>query len=247
MNQAKPQHLELVTLPPAFGMRNVSPFCLKIEMLLAALELEFELGEEGDPRKAPKGKLPFLVADGRTIADSELIALYLDEITGGGVFGPFDAAQMAQGTALARLVEDHLYWIVVASRWLDDAWWPHVVKGFFGNFPVMLRPLITRIARRQVRQTYHLQGLGRHTLEEQRGFALRDLQALDAAVEHSNALDAASPGYFDFTLAGFLAGVYDQQPPTWVNPLADRFPRLHDYTEEVQRSVGVWGRSSPGT
>lgn len=31
--------LKLVTLPAAFGMRNVSPFCLKIEMLLTALNL----------------------------------------------------------------------------------------------------------------------------------------------------------------------------------------------------------------
>ncbi len=35
--------LKLVTMPPAFGMRNVSPFCLKAEMLLASLDLPYEL------------------------------------------------------------------------------------------------------------------------------------------------------------------------------------------------------------
>jgi glutathione S-transferase len=235
-------NLKLVTLPPAFGMRNVSPFCLKVEMLLTALGLPFELGEEGDPRKVPKGKLPFLLADGKQIADSELIALYLDEITEGGVLGSYSPTQMGEGTAIARLVEDHLYWILVASRWLDDAWWPNVVDGFFASFPGLVRPLISGFARRQVRQTYHLQGLGRHSLQEQRGFAQRDLQALAAAVEHSSTLDANSPRYFDFTLAGFLAGLYDQQPPTWVNELADGFPQLKEYTEQVQQSVGVWGR-----
>ena len=57
--------LKLVTLPPAFGMRNVSPFCLKAEMLLASLDLPYEPAEEGNPRNAPKGKLPYLLADGR--------------------------------------------------------------------------------------------------------------------------------------------------------------------------------------
>ena len=65
--------ITLVTLPPAFGLRNVSPFCLKVEMALTHLGLEFDYETEQDPRKAPKGKLPYLLIDGERIADSELI------------------------------------------------------------------------------------------------------------------------------------------------------------------------------
>jgi glutathione S-transferase len=234
--------LKLYTLPPAFGLRNVSPFCLKIEMLMTSLGVEFDTGEEGNPQKAPKGKLPFLVADGRKIADSELIAQYLDEVTGGAVFARYDAAQLASGTAITRLVEDHLYWILVASRWLDDDWWPNVVKGFFSDFPLPVRAILPQVARRGVRKTYHLHGLGRHTLDEQRGFASRDLAALCEATRSSPALNAKDPGIFDFTLAGFMSGVYDQSPATWVNEIADEFPDLKQYTEDVQKSVGVWGR-----
>ena len=118
--------MELVTLPPAFGMRNVSPFCLKVEMLLAALELPYTVSSEKDPRKAPKGKLPFVIVDGKRIADSELIVEYLDETTGGKVFAGLSPQQKGSGVALSRLAEDHLYWLMVASRWLDDAWWPNI-------------------------------------------------------------------------------------------------------------------------
>ena len=38
--------IQLVTFPPAFGLRNVSPFCLKTEMLLTSLQLPFEIIEE---------------------------------------------------------------------------------------------------------------------------------------------------------------------------------------------------------
>jgi len=141
--------LELVTLPPAFGMRNVSPFCLKAELLLTALEIPFEHTELADPRKAPKGKLPYLVADGNVVADSELIVEYLDGMTQGRVYAGLTPAQKAQGFALTRLAEDHLYWIMVASRWLDDDWWPNVVEGFFhiAPKPVQDESLFTRIAR----------------------------------------------------------------------------------------------------
>ena len=234
--------LKLVTLPPALGMRNVSPFCLKVEMLLASLDLPYELAEEGNPGKAPKGKLPYLVTDGRTIADSELIAQYLDEYTGGRVYGGLSEAQRAQGLALARLAEDHLYWLMVASRWLDDDWWPNVVQGFFGALPGMIRPVITGIARRRIAKTYDLHGLGRHSLEEQRGFATRDLEALEAAVPQEKFLAGDSPGIFDFTVAAMMAGIYDNQPGTWVTELALPQTKLRAYTERVQEAVGVWGR-----
>jgi glutathione S-transferase len=234
--------IELVTLPAAFGMRNVSPFCLKAEMLLTALEIPFKKTELADPRKAPKGKLPYLAADGEVIADSELITEYVDRLTQGRVYAGLSPSEKAHGVALARLAEDHLYWIMVASRWLDDAWWPNVVEGFFGIAPKPLRPLVAGLARRQVRQTYYLHGLGRHSLDEQRGFATRDLQALEDTVPGSGFLFGKTPNIFDFTLAGMMAGIYDNRPPTWLTELAEGYAGLKDYTERVQAELSVYGR-----
>ncbi len=234
--------LELVTLPPAFGMRNVSPFCLKIEMLLSSLELEFSLSDISDPRKAPKGKLPFLIADGQRIADSELIVQYLDTLTSGRVFAGLTDEQIGHGYALTRLVEDHLYWLMVASRWLDENWWPNVVRGFFGPLPVPLRQIVSGVARRRMAQTYNLHGLGRHTLEEQKGFARRDLQALESVVPAAGFLFGDHPGLFDFTVAAMMAGAYDNKPATWITDMAVQYKGLHSYTERVQETSGVWGR-----
>ena len=43
-------------------------------------------------------------------------------------------------------------------------------------------------------------------------------------------------------LAGFLAGLFDQRPPTWLNELAEANGDLRHYAEAVQSAVGVWGR-----
>ena len=40
---------------------------------------------------------------------------------------------------------------VVASRWLDDDWWPNVVDGFFHIAPALIRPLAANAARRRTR------------------------------------------------------------------------------------------------
>ena len=234
--------LTLVTLGSAFGLQNVSPFCLKAEMMMTHLGLEFGLDVQADPRKAPKGKLPYLIADGEIIADSELILEYLDNLTQGGVYAGLSAKERAVGVAFNRLVDDHLYWIFVASRWLDEAWFPNIVEGFFHIAPKPVRGLVARQARKSVARTYDLQGLGRHTRQEQEGFARRDLQALEDAVAPGPFLFGDAPCVFDYAIASFMAGVFDQRPATWVTRLAEEFTELKRYTEGVQASVGIYGR-----
>ncbi len=151
--------LTLVTLPPAFGLRNVSPFCLKAEMALKHLDIPFTHEFEKDPRKAPKGKLPFLLIDGERLADSELIFERINELSGGRLYEGLTPVEKARGMAFTRLAEDHLYWLMVASRWLDDAWFPNVVRDFFGFVPALIRGLAAGSARKQVAKTLDLQGL----------------------------------------------------------------------------------------
>ena len=136
--------IKLYTFPAAFGLRNVSPFCLKVEMALVHLKLDFEIEELFDPRKAPKGKLPYIEVDGKIIADSELIFEYLDEISQGGLYGDLTPLERAHGTAFVRMADDHLYWMMVASRWLDDGWFPNIVSGFFGFVPGLFRGFVAR-------------------------------------------------------------------------------------------------------
>jgi glutathione S-transferase len=236
--------LTLYTFPPAFGMRNVSPFCLKVEMALHHLQIDYEMKEQGNPKKSPKGKLPFIETGGETIADSELILDYLDKYSDGGLYGHLNSEQLAKGFGFMRLAEDHLYWILVASRWLDDSWWPNVDQGFFGSLPFPLRQLVPFISRKRIRKTYKLHGLGLHSLEEQKEFARKDLQALDWAVKDNTYLLGDEISVFDFAVASMMAGVLDNQPATWLTTIAREFTHLVEYTERVQRDLGVFGRET---
>ena len=106
----------------------------------------------------------------------------------------------------------------------------------------LCRLSLENYSKKHFRRTYHLQGLGRHTLEEQRGFARRDLQALQDAVGAEGFLFGDTPNVYDFTVASLLAGIYDQQPPTWVTEIALEYLPLKAYTERVQLHTGVFGR-----
>jgi glutathione S-transferase len=236
--------MKLHVLPPAFGLRNTGPFAFKCELALLHLKLDFELVESADPRTGPKGKMPYLNDDGTLVADSELILQHIDQKTGGGLYGHLTDTERAEGLAFTRLAEEHLYWIMVASRWLDDSWFPHLKAGFFAAMPFPVRHIAPAIARRQVRQTYHLQGLGRHTLEEQQGFARRDVDAIVKKVGGGPFLFGDKLTVFDFGVASLLAGTIDNQPATWMSDLVREFQPVVDYTERVQSTVGAWCRAA---
>ncbi|OAN99331.1 hypothetical protein A8B75_01705 [Sphingomonadales bacterium EhC05] len=231
----------LYTLPPAFGQRNPSPFCLKVEMTLTYLELDFESKTTLELNKAPKGKAPWLDDNG-IIADSELILGHLDSKTNGRLFGQLTTEEVATGTAFTRLVEDHLYWLTVASRWLDDEWFEVVKRDFFGSLPWPLRTIVPLIGRRRMRQTYDLHGLGRHSLEEQQTFLDRDVEALVARLTDHNYIASDRMTIYDFTVASMLASSMDNQPETWVSARMNQEQSLRDYIERVQEAVGVYGR-----
>ena len=69
--------IKLCQFPPAFGLPNASPFCMKLETWLRMAGLPYECPRGADLRKAPKGKFPYIEDDGVVIADSSFIIDYL--------------------------------------------------------------------------------------------------------------------------------------------------------------------------
>ena len=69
--------ITLATFGPGFGLPDPSPFVTKADVLLQMSGGPFEKKTLG-LRQAPKGKLPFIVDDGETIADSTFIRGHLE-------------------------------------------------------------------------------------------------------------------------------------------------------------------------
>ena len=148
----------------------------------------------------------------------------------------------AVGLAFTRLSEDHLYWLGVASRWLDENWFANIVDGFFGFVPGLIRGFASRSAQKEVRQTLRLQGLGRHTLEQQKGFARRDLQAISDIVSRQHYIVGGRLTVFDFVVARPLSGFMDNEPPTWSSDIANSYPNLREYVDRVENEIRFRGK-----
>ncbi|MEZ5791336.1 MAG: glutathione S-transferase family protein [Nitratireductor sp.] len=146
---------------PIFGLPHASPFAIKAEMLLKISGLPYKLAR-ADIRKAPKGKIPWIDDNGVIVPDTAFIKKHLEDKHGIDFSGGYSAHQQGVGLAVERLMEDHVYWLNIHSRWLDGDNFARGPIRFFDDAPAVIRPLIRKMVLRSVRKSVHAHGIGRH-------------------------------------------------------------------------------------
>ena len=136
---------------PAFGLPDPSPFVTKAEVLLKMAGLAYAV-ETGGLGKAPKGKLPYIVDDGETIADSTFIRWHLEKQVPHRFRPRPYREQRAVAWAFEKMLEDNLYWAVVARPLDGRRQLREGPRNFFRAVPAPVRPLVAAMIRRQVRR-----------------------------------------------------------------------------------------------
>ncbi|MEL6860533.1 MAG: Tom37 metaxin N-terminal-like domain-containing protein, partial [Pseudomonadota bacterium] len=112
--------IQLTVYPAKFGEPTASPFCMKSICMFEAAGLPYQLIETADPRSAPKGKLPFIDADGELIPDSEQIRTFIETTAEMDFNRDLSEHDRGVSQALIRMVEEHLYFAIYADRWAED-------------------------------------------------------------------------------------------------------------------------------
>lgn len=218
----------------AFGLPDPSPFVTKAEVLLKMAGLPYEK-VRGDFRKAPKGKLPMIEDNGRIVADSTLIRFHLEREHGIDFNRGISPADAAAAWAFEKMCEDHLYWIVVKQRWLDDGNFARGPAIFFKSIPGFVRPLIVGMVRRGVKRSLHGQGFGRMSEDEGRALLSRGYTEMAHYLDGRAFFGGTQPCGSDATMFAFLMStlvptIFEGYP----TEEARKFPALAAYVERMK-------------
>ncbi len=210
--------ITLYTFGPHFGLPDPSPFVMKAEMLLKLSGLQYEVSARGF-RGAPKGKLPY-IRDGETVvADSTLIRLYLEQKYSIDFDRAIGAYERGVGWATEKMLEDHLYWIMVYWRWLNPPNFERGPKMFFERAPAIIRPLVIGAVLKKVRKNLHAHGIGRHSEAETTAMAVRAIDALSQILGGNQYFLGPEPCGADATVFAFIAGTL---PSQFHSPVRDK-------------------------
>ena len=224
--------ITLYTFGPAFGLPDPSPFVMKGEMLLKLAKLPYEVNTKGFTR-APKGKLPFIEEDGRVVADSTLIRLYLEKQHHIDFDRGLSTRERGIAWATEKMLEDHLYWVLVYWRWMKDENFARGPANFFKRAPAIIRPFITKHVRGKVRGNLHGHGIGRHSEGEMTEMSDRAFEAMSQILGDNPYLMGSEPCGADATAFAFIAGSLCPLFDSPAHAKAQTLPNLAAYRDRM--------------
>jgi glutathione S-transferase len=224
--------ITLYTFGPYFGLPDGSPFVTKAMILLKMAGLAYGEDRSGYFR-APKGKLPYIDDAGEKIADSTFIRLHVEKKYG----FDFDAGLTDQQKAIAwsveKMCEDHIYWLILGDRWLNDANFAKGPATFFDGAPSVLRPLIRAAVRRKVRRDAYGQGLARNGEGERAELARRAANSLGVLLSDKPFLFGEKPSGADATVGAFVLGALCPTFDSALRAEAEKRPNLVAYGRRI--------------
>lgn len=230
--------LTLFQFPPMWGLPNVSPFCLKLETYLRLAGIPYTVKPIINVSKAPKGKVPFIEDNGQIIADSGFIIDYLKRQYGDPLDGHLNDFRRAQGLALQRLIEEHMYWTALYSRWIDEANWSVLKKTFFQRVPGLMRSFVANRVQKKLWSQLNGQGIGRHTKDEIYKLGLDDLRALKAILTDQPFLLGDVVTSVDASGYAFLTNIIDVPVESPLKDYAASLQCFRDYCDRVKELAG---------
>jgi glutathione S-transferase len=226
--------IELYQFPRAFGLPNPSPFCMKVETWLRLAGLPYEV-KDADPRKAPLGKLPYIRDGEKVVADSTAILDYLAGRYGADLDAGLSDAERAQAHAHVRMLEEHTYFALVYSRWVDERTWPQVRAAFFGFMPPVLNKLVPAMVQKQLRRDLRGHGLGRHDAPEIYARAGKDFDAVAAFLGSKLFFMGDRPTRADATVYAFVGNAWESTLKGPMAELVGRHRNLVDYCARMKQ------------
>jgi glutathione S-transferase len=214
----------------AFGLPDPSPFVMKSEIQLKMAGVPYRF-ERGAPPAAPKGKIPFIRSGAHRVGDSTFIRAHIEKEYGFDFDSGLRAEQRALAWAVERMLEDHLYFAILAARWLDDENWEKGPSHFFDGAPEG----VAQASREQVRRTLHGHGIGRHREDEIAELGGRSLASLSTLLGDKPFLFGDAPCGADATAFAFAAAALTPFFESALRKRAESHPNLASYCERSMR------------
>lgn len=219
-----------------FGLESLSPFCMKAEVYMKLMKLEYERKIGGDPRKAPKQKLPMIDDAGTVVCDSTAIIDHLEKKAKKPLDEGLSDEEWARSRVIQRTFEEGLYFVTLWMRWAEPEGW-NVTRSFFDVMPGAVRWAIVPMIRKKVIASAYTQGTGRHSRDEIYEMGKRDLRAFATLLGDSKYVLGDRVRTVDCTAYGFLANLLVPPIETPLKEYAKTLPKLTAYVERMKETV----------
>lgn len=218
------------------GIPSYSPFCVKLECFLRMSGIGYESVEIGGLHKAPKGKGPFIEENGRRIGDSSLIIDHLKQQYAINPDRWLSVDQHAVSLAFQSMIEDHLYWCLLYSRWMEPDNWPKLLRIFFSSLPPVMEHVVPYLVRKDVKSALWKHGMGRHTPEEIYQFGINDIEAISDYLNDKPFFFGEQVSVIDAVIFGTIGNILHSPFNSPMTDFARNRPNLTAHSQRMQET-----------
>ncbi|CAB04302.1 CaDmium Responsive [Caenorhabditis elegans] len=213
---------------------NLSPFCMKIEILCRIFKIPYEIITCTSERSR-NGLVPFVELNGEHIADSDLIEMRLRSHF---KIPSLPTELETQSVALSKFADHHLFFVLIRFKIAVDEFYKTIIEIIglptFLNF--LLMPLLKAIIGKNVYNK--CQGaIGDFELSELDEILHRDLRIVENTLAKKKFLFGEEITAADATVFSQLATVYYPFRNHISDVLEKDFPKLLEYCERVRHEV----------
>jgi glutathione S-transferase len=227
--------LTLYSYPELFGVADNNAYGLKVFAFLKLTGVPFRHEHIFDASAAPRGQLPYIDDDGKTIGDSDTIVAHLTQKYRLTIDETLTVAQRDADHLITRMLDD-LYWVMSYSRWKDERFWPSFRDALLKQHPRLTEDGLLK-AKEYNSQRYYFQGIGRYEPDAAMQRGLDDLQVLAHLIPASGHLHGAKPTSIDAGIYGFIANIYFYDIATPLKQFVVAHPNLVRHCKAIHAAV----------
>jgi len=225
--------IQLVQFPAGEEIPNYSPFCLKVELCLKVNGIHHELVPELNPRVGPRGKLPFIIHEGKKVSDSDLILDYLESHFDLDLQQDLCREKKGIGHAVEVMCNEHLYFLMMYFRYFERENFKLISRIFFSGLAFPINKILPQYLYSTVKKQLHFQGTGRLTRDEVTDVSRKTIDSLEGILGEQNFFTGPRLSRADYTAFAHLANILY---PPFESPLRDYLKtkeRLVKYCDRI--------------
>ncbi|MBV8508161.1 MAG: glutathione S-transferase family protein [Alphaproteobacteria bacterium] len=222
--------IHLYGFAPLWGLVDISPFVTKLDVYLRLVELPYKLVPFSMESftAAPKGKLPYIVDEHETIADSSFIVDYLKKRYSDPLDAKLGPSVRAAGHVIKRMLEENFYWVIVAERWRDTKTAVEQYPVVVGQPPEFVKAVVDSLL-----GELRGHGMGRHSADEVENIGKADLIALSDFLGENPYLLGEEPTSYDATAYSFVAHTIQPDYHSRMKRFIKTLPNLMQYWDRL--------------
>lgn len=230
--------ITLYKFGPAFGVRETGPFVLKTMAYMRLAGIEYSEEIQGDPRKAPKGKIPYIKDGDELIGDSTFIIKHLKSKFGDPLAEGFTKEQLATGHGLKVMLEERTYWAgMIYPRWVKKDHHKLIANTFFSEVPGLLRGFIFGMVAKGVAKNAKGHGIATHSDAEIFELGVNDVKAVEDLLGDKSFILGDRPAEADCTVYAFLHCMETDVFPTPIQAYIKNSDTLKHYIARMEAAV----------